>query len=84
MVALAVNTRQAVEGVQAAVNAPYPILSDPDHRIAEVYGVYNVLGDGLAAPAVFVIGRDGQIIWSHVGQDVGDRPAAVEILAHLP
>ncbi|HEC36060.1 MAG TPA: redoxin domain-containing protein [Anaerolineae bacterium] len=82
--ALAVNTLQAVEVVQASVSAPYPMLADPDHRVAEAYGVYNWLGDGLAAPAVFVIANDGRILWSHVGQHVGDRPTAQEILERLP
>ena len=84
IVALAVNTLQGVEGAQMAVHAPYPMLADPDHRVAEMYGVYNLLGDNLAAPAVFVIDTDGQIIWSHIGQEIGDRPAAVDILAQLP
>ncbi|HIE38341.1 MAG TPA: redoxin domain-containing protein [Anaerolineales bacterium] len=84
VVALAVNTREAVEGAQAAVRAPYPMLADPDHRVAEAYGVYNLLGDGLAGPAVFVIAEDGRILWSYVGQHIGDRPAAADILTHLP
>ncbi len=84
VVALAVNTLEGVEGVQLAVQAPYPLLADPDHQVAEAYGVYNLLGDGLAAPAVFIINADGQLLWSYVGQGIGDRPAATDILAHLP
>lgn len=83
IVALAVAPREAVEGAWAAVGAPYPILADPDGRAAEAYGVYNLLGDGLAAPAVFVLTRDG-VLWSYVGQHSADRPSADEILRHLP
>ncbi|RME37810.1 MAG: hypothetical protein D6793_03680 [Thermoflexia bacterium] len=83
VVALAVAPREAVEGVWAAVGAPYPILADPDHRVAEAYGVYNRLGDGLAAPAVFVLTKEG-VLWSYVGQHSADRPSADEILHHLP
>lgn len=83
IVALAVAPREAVEGAWAAVGAPYPVLADPDGRAAEAYGVYNLLGDNLAAPAVFVLAKDG-ILWSYVGQHSTDRPSADEILRHLP
>ena len=64
--------------------AAYPMLADPAHQVAEAYGVYNLLRDGLAAPAVFVIDTDGRIVWSHVGRGPGDRPSAQTILEHLP
>jgi peroxiredoxin len=82
VVALAVASPEAVEGVRASIDAPFPMLADPDHRAAEMYGVYNLLGDGLAAPAVFVL-KDGVIRWSYVGQNPADRPPVAEILAHL-
>ena len=60
------------------------MLADPEHRVAEAYGVYNLLGDGLAAPAVFVIGSDGRIVWSRVRLNPTNRPDAQTILEHLP
>ncbi|MCL0029292.1 redoxin domain-containing protein [Dehalococcoidia bacterium] len=61
----------------------YKLLSDPNGKVVKEYGVYNLLGDGLAAPAVFIIGPDRGIEWSHVGSNIGDRPSAGEIIAHL-
>jgi peroxiredoxin len=60
------------------------MLADPEHRVTEDYGVYNLLGDGLAAPAVFVVATDGRIAWRHVGLHPDDWPDAETILAHLP
>ncbi len=82
VVAIAVAPLEAVEGVRASIGAPFPLLADSDHRVAEMYGVYNLLGDGLAAPAVFVL-KEGTIRWSYVGRSPTDRPPAEEILAHL-
>lgn len=82
VIALAVAPSEAVEGVRASIGAPFPMLADPDGRAAEMYGVYNLLGDGLAAPATFVL-KDGVIHWSYVGQNPTDRPPVGEILAHL-
>lgn len=82
--ALAVAPIDAVEGAKETTSAQYPMLADPQRRVAEAYGIYNLLGDGYAAPAVFVIDQDGRIIWSYVGEHPGDRPPAPEILSHLP
>mgnify|MGYP000033725525 CR=1 FL=1 len=84
VVALAVASASAVGGVRQATGAAYPMLADPDHKVAEAYGVYNLLGDGLAAPSVFVIDTRGNIVWSHIGSNSGDRPGIAEILEHLP
>jgi peroxiredoxin len=82
VIALAVAPLEAVEGVRASIGAPFPMLADPGHRVAEAYGVHSLFGDGLAAPAVFVL-KDGAIRWSYVGQNPTDRPPVAEILAHL-
>jgi len=84
MIALAVNSVAAVEGAGQTVGAAYPILADSAHQVAEAYGVYNLLGGNVAAPAVFVINTDGRILWSYVGQGSTDRPSAQTIIEHLP
>ena len=84
IIALAVNSVAAVDGVRQVTGATYPLLADPTHHVAEAYGVYNLFNDGIAAPSVFVIDTDGRIVWSHVGRNSGDRPNAQTILEHLP
>ena len=66
------------------INASFPILADANHAVADAYGVFNLLGDGVATPSVFVIDPGGRIVWSYVGQDANDRPPADEVLRHLP
>jgi len=84
-VALAVSSLSAVDsGVRKVIDPPYPILADPDHEVSEAYGVYNLLGDGYAAPAVFVIAQDGEIVWSYVGESPVDRPPVELILEQIP
>jgi peroxiredoxin Q/BCP len=84
IIALAVQKISDAEAMAQATGANFPILANENHSVADNYGVYNLLGDGVAAPAVFVIDRSGQIVWSHVGQDINDRPSAQTILDHLP
>jgi len=66
------------------VQADYPILADADHAVADAYGVFNLLGDGIATPSEFVIDPAGRIVWSYVGKDANDRLSAAEVLSHVP
>ena len=66
------------------INGSFPILADANHAVANAYGVFNLLGDGVATPSVFVIDPSERVIWSYVGQDANDRPPADEVLRHLP
>ncbi len=84
MIALAVASVESVEGWCQSAKISYPMLADPTHQVAEAYGVYNLLGDGLAAPAVFVIDTDGRIVWGHIDQRPGDRSSVQTILEKLP
>jgi peroxiredoxin len=84
VVALVVAPPSSVDAVQQNIGVYYPVLADPDHRVSEAYGVYNLLGDGVAAPAVFVIDSSGQITWHKVSGNAQDRQSAETILNHLP
>ncbi len=84
VVALVVAPLSSVDAVQQNIGVHYPVLADPDHRVSEAYGVYDLLGDGVAAPAVFIIDRAGQIVWYQVGANAQDRLGAETILNHLP
>ena len=84
VVALAVASAASVQSWCQAGGISYPMLADPDHRVSEAYGVYNRLGDGLAAPAVFVIEPDGRVAWNHVSQNYGEQISTQTILEHLP
>jgi peroxiredoxin len=49
----------------------FPVLSDPDHRVAEAYGVFQGEGpDGRPqqlAHATFLLGANGRIFWVNYG-----------------
>jgi alkyl hydroperoxide reductase subunit AhpC len=72
------------DGVFKVLNPPYPVLADPEHEVAEAFNVYDLLGTGYAAPSVFVIDVDGEIVWSYVSANRTDRPSAASILEQLP
>ena len=61
---------------------PFPLLSDPDGRVMSEWGVYDE-GQRIAIPAIFVVGRDGGIGYTYVGDDFADRPDDEEIFGAL-
>ncbi len=80
--AVAVQDVARAKLMDQLIQADYPILADTK-QVADAYGVFNLFGDGIAAPAVFVINPAGQITWSYIGKHADDRPSPSEILTHL-
>jgi peroxiredoxin len=83
-VAVAVQDEAGAQATVESSNVSYPVLADPGHQVADAYGVYNLLNDGVAAPAVFVIDANGRVVWSYIAKDINDRPDNQTIFDNLP
>ena len=84
VVAVVVAPLGAVEGLCKSAGITFTVLSDADHEVSQLYGVYDLLGNGLATPAVFIIDTDGTILWSQIGQRTRVLVPGSAILEHLP
>jgi peroxiredoxin len=84
VLALAVQNQADAKNMADQTQVTFPILADSNHQVTDAYQIYNLLGDGVAAPAVFVIDQTGQIVWSYIGKDYSDRPTNEMILANVP
>lgn len=84
MLGIAVQNQFTAQNAVNSMGVTYPILADPDHSIADAFGVYNLLGDRVATPAVFIIDKSGHIVWSYIGQNINDRPSNQTILENIP
>jgi peroxiredoxin len=60
----------------------FPLLSDPDLRVATAYGV-AMKGRDIAVPSVFVVRTDRSIAFRKVGETMADRPTADEVVAQV-
>ncbi len=61
----------------------FPVLQDMDARVTKDYGVFNLLRDGLAAPATLLLDGDGAIQWQYIGKYKSDRPSNGQIIGRL-
>jgi len=57
-------------------------LRDADLKVANAYGV-AMKGRDIALPAVFVISREGRIVFKAIGENPADRASISAILAAL-
>ena len=71
---------------QDGILIEFPLLSDPDHRVIDRYGIFNVedpRGREIAHPATFVIDREGYVRYRFVEVNYRVRPSNEDILAVL-
>lgn len=66
----------------------FPLLSDPDHRTIDAYGLHDPSYDGeklagIPHPAVYVINKNGIVTWAKVESNYRERPRNEEIRAAL-
>jgi len=83
VLAISTDDLSGAKAIVDRVGIPFPILYDSAADVVREYGVYDLLGDGLAAPSTFVIDTGGVVRWSHVGRRTSDRASAQEILDQL-
>ena len=82
LLAISVDDIAGAQRMRHAANAQFPILADPTHSAAMAYGLFNLLGDGYAAPATILLDSN-EMIAVDVGLNVGDYPSAASILDAL-
>lgn len=80
VLAIAVQSLEGADRSARVTHDQFPILADPDHVVAEAYGVYDLLpeDEGESTPSVFVINKDREIVWKHINTSIfedGEEPA---------
>ena len=66
----------------------FPLLFDPNHKTIEAYGLRDPAYDGekfagIPHPAVYVIDKNGVVVWAKVESDYRKRPTNEELRAAL-
>ena len=84
IIAISTDKLTRAEYAVEALGLEFPILSNPDADVIEAYGVFDLHNNGYAAPATFVVDKQGNIRWEYIGYDsYYDRPDNEEIIAQL-
>ena len=62
---------------------PFPVLYDTTTEVAQAWEIFNLLDDGVSAPAAYVFDASGTLFAYRIAEDIADRPGAAELLATL-
>jgi peroxiredoxin Q/BCP len=76
-----VDTPEDNKKFAEAENADFPLLSDPDKKVAMAYGVVPPNGQGLAKRWTYYIGADGKILY--IEKTVTTQTAGPQLAAKL-
>ncbi len=83
LLAVSVDDLSGAQWVVEELGLEFPILYDPEAAAVKEYGVFDLNGDGVAAPATFVLDKQGKVRWQYVGRSRTDRPANQRIIEEL-
>jgi peroxiredoxin len=65
----------------------FAILCDEDAELLRRFGVLHAgggpRGRDIAIPAHFLLDRTGRVVWSHIAENVSDRPELTDLRAAL-
>jgi len=77
-VGISADTQKDHANLVARYRLAYPMLSDPGVKTAFAYGV-AMDGRDIAIPSLFVLDRNGTVVWRYVGETMADRPHSARI-----
>jgi len=60
----------------------YPVLSDASRTAITTWGVLHPT-EGIARPSMFLVNKQGNIVWKYIGKDASDRPPMATIFKQL-
>jgi peroxiredoxin len=62
----------------------FPVLyTTRDPSVPKEYGVFDLFGDGLASASVFIIDKDGRVVWKDIGANYTHQVAGKTVLDQL-
>lgn len=82
IIAISVDKPEKNSELAKKLKVPFPVLSDPDHKVIDAYDLLNA-AEQIAKPAVFILDRKGIIRWSFLNEDYKIRPFNDALLAEL-
>lgn len=65
----------------------FPLLSDPEHKVIDTYGIYNPLEEelksGIPYPTVYIINKEGMVVTRFLDDVNYERPTNEQIRVEL-
>jgi peroxiredoxin len=82
VLAISVDSPEKSSKLAAKLEVPFPMLSDPGHKVIDTYGILDPGGE-ISRAAVFIVDSKGVVRWSYIADDYKVRPLDETLLAEL-
>lgn len=88
ILAVSVDPHDKAQNMREKINdkagQDFPLLSDPDHRVIDRYGLLNEKSKrAVPHPATYVIDRQGIVRWKFIEVDYKLRPSNEDVLKEV-
>ena len=83
LVAISMDSREDTLSLIRELGLSYHVLPDPTGKVVKKYDVYNLLGDGVATPSVFIVSGEKSVNWKYIGESISDRPDNETLLSQI-
>ena len=82
MIAVSADPPADGQKVASELKLTYLILSYVYKNFIRQYGVLHPT-EGIARPSLFIVNKEGKIVWKHMGMEAADRPPMPIVLQEL-
>ena len=82
VLAISVDSPEKSSNLADKLKLPFPMLSDPRHKVIDSYGILDPGGE-ISRAAVFILDQKGVVRWSYIADDYKVRPLDETLLAEL-
>ena len=82
ILAISVDSPEKNAELAAKLKIQFPVLSDPDHKTIEQYGILDP-GGKVSVASVFVLDKKGIVRWSYITDDYKIRPLDETVLSEV-
>ena len=82
MIAISADSPADGQKVASELKLTFPVLSDVYKNFIKQYGVLHP-AEGIARPSMFIVNKEGKIVWKYVGSEASDRPSIDTVLQQL-
>ena len=84
MLAISTDNLRGAESIVAKAGPDFPILySSKNNDVPISYNVFDLFGDGLASASVFIVDKNGNIVYENIGKNYRHQVSGDEVLEAL-
>ncbi len=83
VIAVSVDSGLDAARIVERYSLDFPVLYDSSGDVSRAWRIFDLLNDGVAAPATYIFDSSGELFGYRIGENIADRPTAVEVLVTL-